>query len=270
MDVPISLGVVLSLGMSRRPDLAHERDAYFDSAVMLLMFLLAGRFLDQRMRRRTRDFALNLSAIRADRAVKLFEGGEARETPIGAIRPGDLVLVRAGERVAVDGTVEDGRSEIDQSLVTGETAPVAVSPGRYGLCRNGQHERGLARARSERRERAPCWMKSMRCSSRAVEQRSSYVRLADRAARLLRAGRPSDGARDVSRLARLGRGVGASHIVAITVLIITCPCALGLAVPAVQVVAAGALFRRGLILNSGEALERSRKPTRSCSTRRAR
>ena len=98
--------------------------------MMLLMFLLAGRFLDQRMRRRTRDFAANLSAIRADRAVKLFEGGEARETPLAAIRPGDLVLVRAGERVAVDGTVEDGRSDIDQSLVTGETAPVAVSPAR--------------------------------------------------------------------------------------------------------------------------------------------
>ena len=129
MDVPISLGVVLALGMSVVQTLAHERVAYFDSALMLLMFLLAGRYLDQRMRRRTRDFAVNLSAIRADRAVKLFDGGEARETPIAAIEPGDLVLVRAGERVAVDGEVEDGRSEIDQSLVTGETAPVAVCPG---------------------------------------------------------------------------------------------------------------------------------------------
>ena len=82
MDVPISLGVALALGMSMLQTLAHERVAYFDSALMLLMFLLAGRYLDQRMRRRTRDFAVNLSAIRADRAIKLFEGGEARETPI--------------------------------------------------------------------------------------------------------------------------------------------------------------------------------------------
>ena len=90
---------------------------------MLLTFLLAGRTLDQHMRRRARDFAANLTAIRADRALKLVDGGEARETPIAAIHPGDLVLVRAGERIAVDGTVEDGRSEVDQSLVTGETLP---------------------------------------------------------------------------------------------------------------------------------------------------
>src|SRR5271166_1502424 len=129
MDVPISLGVILALGLSVMQTLAHQQTAYFDTAMMLLMFLLAGRFLDQRMRRRTRDFAVNLSAIRSDRAVKLFEGGEARETPIAAIRPGDLVLARAGDRIAVDGTIEDGRSDIDQSLVTGETAAVAVCPG---------------------------------------------------------------------------------------------------------------------------------------------
>ena len=129
MDVPISLGVTLALAMSLLQTLAHERTTYFESALMLLMFLLAGRFLDQRMRRRTRDFATNLSVIRADRALKLIEGGEAVETPVGAIHPGDLVLVRAGERIAVDGAVEDGRSDVDQSLVTGETAPVAVSTG---------------------------------------------------------------------------------------------------------------------------------------------
>ena len=129
MDVPISVAVVLSLGMSLFQTIAHERTAYFESAVMLLTFLLAGRYLDRRMRRRTRDFATNLSAIRADRATKLFDDGEARETPIAAIQPGDLVLVRAGERIAVDGIVEDGRSEVDQSLVTGETRPVEIAPG---------------------------------------------------------------------------------------------------------------------------------------------
>ena len=108
MDVPISLGVMLALGLSVFQTLAHERAAYFESAMMLLMFLLAGRFLDQRMRRRTRDFAFNLSAIRADRAIKLFEGGEARETPIAAILPGDLVLVRAGDRVASTGRLKTG------------------------------------------------------------------------------------------------------------------------------------------------------------------
>ena len=74
MDVPIALGVVLRSACRSSQTLAHERIAYFDSALMLLMFLLAGRFLDQRMRRRTRDFAINLTAIRAERAIKLVDG----------------------------------------------------------------------------------------------------------------------------------------------------------------------------------------------------
>ncbi len=153
MDVPISLGVVLALGMSVLQTLAHERVAYFDSALMLLMFLLVGRYLDQRMRRRTRDFAVNLSAIRADRAVKLFDDGEARETPIAAIEPGDLVLVRAGERVAVDGEVEDGRSDVDQSSGDGRDGAGRGYPGRACLRGRRQSQRRAARPRAARRGR---------------------------------------------------------------------------------------------------------------------
>jgi P-type Cu2+ transporter len=255
MDVPISLGVVLALSLSVFQTVAHERAAYFDSALMLLTFLLAGRTLDQRMRRRARDFAINLTAIRADRALKLIDGGEARETPVAAIHPGDLVLVRAGERIAVDGTVEDGRSEVDQSLVTGETAPIAVSAG-AAVYAGALNLTGALRVRVAKEAGDALLDEVNTLLAKATEQRSSYVRLADQAARLYA---------PVVHLAALATflgwlwlGAGWQHslIVAITVLIITCPCALGLAIPAVQVVAAGALFRRGLILNSGEALER--------------
>ncbi len=255
MDVPISLGVTLALGLSVFQTLAHERLAYFDSAMMLLMFLLAGRFLDQRMRRRTRDFAINLSAIRADRAVKLFDGGEARETPIAAIQPGDLVLVRAGDRVAVDGTVEDGRSDIDQSLVTGETASVAVFPGAQ-VYAGTVNLSGALRVRVESAASGTLLDEVHALLAKAVEQRSSYVQLADRAARLYVPAVHLTALATFVGWLLLGAGWQHALVIAITVLIITCPCALGLAVPAVQVVAAGALFRRGLILNSGEALER--------------
>jgi P-type Cu2+ transporter len=255
MDVPISLGVTLALGLSVFQTLAHEQLAYFDSAMMLLMFLLAGRFLDQRMRRRTRDFAINLSATRADRAVKLFEGGEARETPIAAIRPGDLVLVRAGERVAVDGTVEDGRSDIDQSLVTGETASVAVSPGAL-VYAGTVNLSGALRVRVQSAASGTLLDEVHALLAKAVEQRSSYVQLADRAARLYVPVVHLTALATFVGWLLLGAGWQHALVIAITVLIITCPCALGLAVPAVQVVAAGALFRHGLILNSGEALER--------------
>ncbi len=255
MDVPISLAIVLALGMSMLQTLAHERVAYFDSALMLLMFLLAGRYLDQRMRRRTRDFAVNLSALRADKAVKLFEDGEARETPVGAIEPGDLVLVRAGERIAVDGAVEHGRSEIDQSLVTGETAPAVVAPG-ASVYAGTVNLTGALRVRVRSAASGTFLDEVSGLLEKAVEQRSSYVRLADRAAKLYVP--LVHVAALTTFVAWLALGVGWQQalLVAITVLIITCPCALGLAVPAVQVVAAGALFRRGVILHSGEALER--------------
>jgi Cu2+-exporting ATPase len=255
MDVPISVGVILALGMSMVQTITHQRVAYFESAVMLLMFLLAGRFLDQRMRRRTRDFAINLSAIRADRAVKLVEGSEPRETPIAAIRPGDRVLVRAGERVSVDGTVENGRSQIDQSLVTGETAPIEVAPGAT-VYAGTLNLTGALRVRVASAANGTLLEEVNGLLAKAVEQRSSYVQLADRAARLYVPVVHLAALATFLGWLALGAGWERALIVAITVLIITCPCALGLAVPAVQVVAAGALFRHGLILNSGEALER--------------
>jgi len=255
MDVPISVAIVLSLAMSLFQTIAHERTAYFESAVMLLTFLLAGRYLDRRMRRRTRDFAVNLSAIRADRATKLFDDGEAREAPIAAIRPGDLVLVRAGERIAVDGTVEDGRSEVDQSLVTGETRPVEVSPGAQVYAGSLSLTGGL-RVRVKNAATGTLLDEVNALLAKAVEQRSSYVCLADRAARWYAPVVHLTALATFLGWLALGAGWERAMIVAITVLIITCPCALGLAVPAVQVVAAGAMFRRGLILNSGDALER--------------
>ena len=255
MDVPISLGVILGLAMSLLQTVSHQHGTYFEGAVMLLMFLLAGRLLDQRMRRRTRDYAVNLSAMRADRAFRLAEDGEARETPIGAIRPGDLVLARPGERIAVDGAVEEGRSEVDQSLVTGETAPAPVSPGAQ-VYAGTLNLTGALRIRVHNAGDGTFLDEVNGLLANAVDQRSSYVALADRAARLYV---PIVHVTALSTFLvwlALGAGWQQALMVAITVLIITCPCALGLAVPAVQVVAAGALFRRGLILHSGEALER--------------
>jgi Cu2+-exporting ATPase len=255
MDVPISLGVILALAMSMLQTVTHQHGAYFEGAVMLLMFLLAGRVLDQRMRRRTRDLAVNLTAIRADRAVKLIDDGEAREVPIEAIRPGDLVLARPGERLAVDGSVEEGRSEVDQSLVTGETAPVGVSPGAQ-VYAGALNLTGALRVRARAAAGATFLDEVNSLLTNAVEQRSSYVLLTDRAARLYVPIVHVAALMTFLGWLALGAGWQQALLIAITVLIITCPCALGLAVPAVQVVAAGALFRSGVILRSGEALER--------------
>lgn len=255
MDVPITLGVTLALLLSILQTFQHAEHAYFDSAVMLLLFLLCGRYLDQRMRRRTRDVATNLAAIKADKAVKLFEGGEAREVPIAAVASGDLVLVRAGERIAVDGIVEDGRSEIDQSLVTGETAPVAAVIGAQ-VYAGSMNMSGALRVRVTNAATGTLLDEVNSLLEKAIEQRSSYVKIADRAARLYAPVVHVTALLTFLGWIAWGLNWQPALVIAITVLIITCPCALGLAVPAVQVVAASAMFRRGLMLNSGDALER--------------
>jgi Cu2+-exporting ATPase len=255
MDVPITIGVTLALLLSVAQTLQHGRETYFESAAMLVMFLLAGRYLDSRMRRRTRDVATNLAAIKAEKAIKLIAGGEAVETPIEAVAPGDLVLARAGDRIAVDGIVEDGRSEVDQSLVTGETAPIAVAPGAL-VYAGALNLTGALRVRVSHAATGTLLDEVNALLGKAVEQRSSYVRLADRASRLYAPVVHLTALTTFLGWLAVGLAWQPALVIAITVLIITCPCALGLAVPAVQVVAASAMFRRGVMLNSGDALER--------------
>jgi Cu2+-exporting ATPase len=255
MDVPITLGVLLALGLSVFETLNHAEHAYFDSAVMLLAFLLAGRWLDQNMRRRTRAVAANLAALKAETAVKFVGDGEISEVPVAAIRPGDLVLVRPGERIAVDGEVEEGRSEIDQSLVTGETAHVTAERGTL-VYAGTLNVVGTLRVRVGAVERGTLLDEVTRLLDRAVEARSHYVRLAERAARLYAPVVHLTALLTLAGWVLAGAGWHQAVVIAIAVLIITCPCALGLAIPAVQVVASGALFRGGVLLASGDAIER--------------
>src|SRR5215470_11432023 len=183
MDVPITVGVLLALGMSVVETWNHAEHAYFDSALMLLAFLLIGRTLEQAMRRRTRAVAGNLAALRAETATKFVNAHELAEVPVASLRPGDMVLVRPGERVSVDGTVIEGRSQIDQSLVTGETLPVAaakgsqVYAGTLNVC-------GTLRVQVGAADHGTLLDEVTRMLDRALETRTHYVRLADRAAKL--------------------------------------------------------------------------------------
>ncbi|HEX2552422.1 MAG TPA: heavy metal translocating P-type ATPase [Microvirga sp.] len=255
MDFPITLGVVLTLVMSVIETLNSAEHAYFDGAVMLLFFLLIGRVLDQTMRRRTRLLAENISALRSETAAKVFEDGVVRDAPLSAIGPGDRVLVRPGERVAVDGIVEEGSSELDQSLVTGETALAAIKAGGrvYAGALNASGSltvRVTAAAEGTLLDEVEALM------GRALEAKSAALLLADTATRLYVPFVHAAAALTLFGWLLAGAGWHGAILNAVAVLIITCPCALGLAIPAVQVVAAGALFRQGVLLNTGDALER--------------
>jgi Cu2+-exporting ATPase len=255
MDVPISLGILLALGLSVVETMNHGEHAYFDGAVMLIFFLLLGRVLDQMMRRKTRDVAANLAALRAPTACRILPGGALTEVPAGAIEPGDLILVRPGDRIGVDGEVVSGESEIDRSLVTGETALALVRAGDAVHAGSINHG-GALEVRALRGAGGTVLDEIERLLAAASETRSGYVRLADKAARLYAPMVHSAALLTFLGWMFLGLGWQQALVIAITVLIITCPCALGLAIPAVQVAAAGALFKRSILLNSGEALER--------------
>jgi P-type Cu2+ transporter len=255
MDVPISIGVTLALVMSVAETLRHAEHTYFDAAIMLLTFLLVGRYLDQSMRLKTRAVAGNLAALKAETATRLTGAGEMSEVPVAAIRPGDIVLLRPGERCAVDGTVIEGRSEIDQSLITGETLYAAAEQG-TAVYAGSLNVSGALRVRVSAASEATLLAEITRLLDNAVQARSRYVRLADRASRLY-----APVVHATALLTMLGWVLfGASWhdaiVTGIAVLIITCPCALGLAIPTVQTVASGAMFRAGVLLNSGDAIER--------------
>ena len=255
MDVPISIGVVLALAMSVVETIHHAEHAYFDAALMLITFLVAGRYLDQSMRRRTRAVAGNLAALKAETATKFVGADEIREVPIAAVQAGDIVLLRPGERTAVDGTVIEGQSKIDQSLITGETLPVKAGPG-TAVYAGTLNLSGALRVRVAAASEGTLLAEISRLLENAVQSRSRYVQLADRASRLY-----APVVHATALLTMLGWvAFGASWhdaiVTAIAVLIITCPCALGLAIPAVQTVASGAMFRGGVLLNSGDAIER--------------
>jgi Cu2+-exporting ATPase len=255
MDVPISVGVVLALGMSLAETIHHAEHAYFDAAIMLLTFLLVGRYLDQNMRRRTRAVAGNLAALKAETATRLSETGEITELPVAAIRPGDIVLLRPGERCAVDGAVIDGQSEIDQSLITGETMHVTVSHG-TAVYAGSLNISGALHIRVSAVTEGTLLAEVSRLLENALQTRSRYVRLADRASRLYAPVVHATALLTMFGWLLAGATWHQAIVTAIAVLIITCPCALGLAIPTVQRVAAGAMFRSGVLLNSGDAIER--------------
>jgi P-type Cu2+ transporter len=255
MDVPISLALILASSISVYETWMSGHHAYFDAAVMLAFFLLVGRYLDHRTRAIARSAAEELAALEVPRAV-VIEDGVEQERPISTVAAGDTVLVRPGARMPVDGVVINGASEVDRSLLTGESLPVQagvgtmVSAGEVNLT-------GPLNLRVTAAGKDSSLHRMADLVAMAEGAKTRYTSLADRASKLYS---PLVHILSFSAFGywMWATGGDVRHAINISaaVLIITCPCALGLAVPAVITSASGKLFRKGLLIKHGTALER--------------
>lgn len=256
MDVPISIAVILAPSVSLVETFTSGAHAYFDSAVTLLFFLLIGRYLDQRARNSAHEAATRLLALNAMAATVIEADGTRRDLPPSQLLPGMTVLVAPGGRAPADGRVSTGQSDLDLSLISGESAPQSCAPG-DAVFAGTLNLTGPLQVQVTAVGEATLLADIIRLMEAAESRRGRYLRLADRVARLY-----APVVHSVALLTFLGwtllGGMAwpQAMLISVAVLIITCPCALALAVPVVQVVASQRLMRAGILLKSADALER--------------
>ena len=255
MDVPISIGVILAFGLSLYDTIHNGWHAYFDAATSLIFFLLIGRTLDHMMRDKARSAIRDLVRLVPRVATVLRDDGRSTHLPVSAIEPGMRIALAAGERAPVDGVVESGSSDLDCAIVTGESAPQSVKAA-SSVHAGTLNLTGPLTVVASARAGDSFLAEMVRLMEVAESGRTQYRRIADRAAALY-----SPSVHSIAFLTFAGwmLATGDWHhaiTVAIAVLIITCPCALGLAVPIVQVVASRRLFENGIMVRDGSALER--------------
>ena len=256
MDLAVSLGVLATTAMSVSEVARNGPFTWFDGATALLALLLAGRVLDRAARRRARQAVAELLALQEGTVTLLGASGVAHAVPVDAPRPGDRLLVAAGERLRLDAVLESGAAILDTSAITGESLPRAVMAGE-ALPAGAVNMGAPFTARVTAAARDGSLAAMARLLERAEGARGRHVDIADRAVRVYV---PVVHAVALATFLGWWLWVGVSWqaalVPAVAALIVTCPCGFAIAVPAVQAVAVGVLFRRGVLVASGTALER--------------
>ncbi|MEL6725172.1 MAG: heavy metal translocating P-type ATPase [Pseudomonadota bacterium] len=255
MDVPISLALILAFGISVWETANGGAHAYFDASIMLLCFLLIGRFLDARLRRQTQAAAHELAALQNRSLNRIGSDGNAEAILANDVQKGDRILLAAGERVIVDLKITQGISGIDESMVSGESLPRTIGSGEtlYAGSLNLDHPltgEALGAASDSLLSQIADMLEA------GEQKRDRYRQIADKAVSLYVPFVHTTAALAFVAWLLMGASVHQAVLIAVSTLIITCPCALALAAPVAQVVASGTLFKKGIYLRSGDALER--------------
>jgi Cu2+-exporting ATPase len=254
MDVPISLAIILAAIVSVSEALRRAEHVYFDSSVMLIFFLLIGRYLDKKMRSKAKSAAEDLLSMVSGNAT-IFDDGEVKLIAVSELKSGMVLQVAKGEKILADGYIIEGNTEIDTSLLTGETFPrIAnkqdkVFAGMINLLSpikvkvTGEVENSMI-------------AEIVKMLEKAEQSNSKYVKIADKVAALYTPVVHVLAIVTFIAWLMIASAWQDALIIATTVLIITCPCAMGLAVPVVQVIASSRLFKNGMLIKSSSALEK--------------
>ena len=247
-----SIAATTMPGVFRRHGL--HADVYYDAVLLILGFLLLGRWLEARAKRRTLDALHEFMKLQPQWA-RLLRDGRETEVPLGQVVPGDIVVLRPGERVPVDGLILNGATSIDEALITGESLPVARKPGDR-IIGGSLNFDGAIEYRATSIGADSVLGQMLRLVEEAQSSRAPMQQLADRVSAVFFPVVLAITAVTFLVWILAGGGSGRAFAVAVTVLVIACPCAMGLAVPAALTVAIGRAAQLGVLFKGGESLER--------------
>jgi len=256
MDLPVALGMLITFAVSTagtfEPQGIFGREVYFDSLTMFVFFLLSGRWLELRLRDRTAGALEALMNRLPDSVARLGADGTHERVPVRRLLPGDVIRILPGQTFPADGVVLQGDTMVDEALLTGESRPVARGAG-GGVIAGSHNLSSVVQVRVERVGEQTRYAQIVALMESASTTKPPLARLADRIARpfliavLLAAG--------LACAFWWGRDPARALMVAVAVLVVTCPCALSLATPAAVLAAAGALARRGILVRRLDAFE---------------
>ena len=254
MDLLVAIGTSAAYGLSLWLAIAEESaHLYFEASAVVITLVRAGKWLEERAKRKTTEAIRALSRLRPDTA-RLVQGGAERVVPLAVVKVGDLVAVLPGERVPVDAEVTEGTSHVDESLVTGESLPVAKAPGSR-ITGGSVNAEGRLVARTVAVGAESTLSRIIRAVESAQAAKAPIQRLVDRVSEVFV---PAVVA--VAFVTLLGWGLLAGNweaaiLNAVAVLVIACPCALGLATPTAVMAGTGVAARHGILIKDAEALE---------------
>ncbi len=257
MDLLVALGTSAAYGLSVYQWLTHAGHGmphlYFETSAAVVTLVLLGKWLEARAKRQTADAIRALNALRPTVARVLVDGVEV-STPVEQVAVGDIVVIRPGERVPVDGEVVDGRSHVDESLITGESLPVARAPGDpvTGGSVNGE---GVLQVRTTAIGTETTLARIIRMVESAQAAKAPIQRIVDRVSAVFVSVVLGLAAVTFAGWLLATGDAERALISAVAVLVIACPCALGLATPTALMAGTGVAARQGILIKDAEALE---------------